>query len=78
MGRAKERGTLEERIAQSRANTAAEKERRKAEAKEWWDSLTEEEKTIQREKWAKQDKASARARSIMALAIGMGSKSGGI
>lgn len=76
MGRAKERGTREERIAQSIANKAAEIERKKVEAKAWWDSLTKDEKEAQREKWAKQDKASAQARAIMALAIGMGSKSG--
>lgn len=72
MGRAKERGTLEERIAQSRANAIAKEERRKAEAKEWWDSLTDEEKEEQRKKWAEQRKKVNEFHTMMAIAQTLG------
>lgn len=50
MGEAKRRGTYEQRVKQSLARAVAEKERKRAAAQAWWDSLTDEQKAAEQEK----------------------------
>lgn len=53
MGEAKRRGTYEQRVAQSRDRAAEKKERERAKAQAWWDSLTDEQKADEKEKLKK-------------------------
>jgi hypothetical protein len=50
MGDAKRRGPYEKRVQQSIARTAIEKEKRRADAQAWWDSLSDTEKMSEKEK----------------------------
>lgn len=53
MGEARRRGTYEQRVSQSAARAAVEKERKRAKAQAWWDGLTDEQKAAEKEKMKK-------------------------
>jgi hypothetical protein len=66
MGEAARRGTRDERIAQAQERERAAKEARAAEARAWWESLTEEERAAKRDEWATQDAKRDRTRAMLA------------
>lgn len=68
MGEAKRRGTYEQRVTQSRERAAAEKERKRAEAQAWWDSLTDEQKAAEKEKLKKGENARLLLLQLMGIA----------
>jgi len=75
MGQAKNRGTREQRIAQSveRQRLEAEeveraKERRRQEAREWWASLTPEQQAAERRKERKRQDSRMVLAAMMAMA----------
>lgn len=70
MGEAKRRGTYEQRVKQSLARAVAEKERKRAEAQAWWDSLTDEQKAAEQEKMKKGHNTMLTMLSLAGLALG--------
>lgn len=70
MGEAKRRGTYEQRIDQSKARAAAEKERKRAEAQAWWDGLTDEQKEAEKEKLKKGHNTMLTMMSLAGMALG--------
>lgn len=65
MGEAKRRGTREQRMAQSIERQRVQNERRRQEARDWWESLTPEEKNIERQK---RRKARMATNTLLAIA----------
>jgi len=71
MGQAKNRGTREQRIAQSIENTRLKEEADKQAAKDWWESLTDEEQQAERKKRRQGKQAMRNFHLMTALAHGM-------